>query len=121
MTRARELVELDLVFHVNGTLDAEARAEVEALLAEAFDQIRGSAEGNVAIIARMLGAIDTLSSLTVTLSHRRALDEQVQWIAELADRTLPAPQDRARIERRLDHVREALRGTPVACAVADEA
>ena len=93
----------------------------EALLAEAFDQIRGSAEGNVAIIARMLGAIDTLGSLTVNPSHRRALDEQVQWIAELAGRTLPAPQDRARIERRLAHVREALRAAPAACAVAEEA
>ena len=93
----------------------------EALLAEAFDQIRGSAEGNVAIIARMLGAIDTLGSLTVNPSHRRALDEQVQWIAELADRTLPAPQDRARIERRLAHVRHALGAAPAACAVAEEA
>jgi uncharacterized membrane protein len=93
----------------------------EGLLAEAFDQIRGSAEGNVAIIARMLGAIDTLGSLTVNPSHRRALDEQVQWIAELADRTLPAPQDRARIERRLAHVREALRAAPAMCAVAGEA
>lgn len=34
MTRARNEVELDLAFLVNGTLDAEARAEVEALLAE---------------------------------------------------------------------------------------
>jgi uncharacterized membrane protein len=96
-------------------------ATFEALLAEAFDQIRGSAEGNVAIIARMLGAIDTLGSLTVNPSHRRALDEQVQWVAELADRTVPALQDRARIERRLAHVREALRATPAACAVAEEA
>ena len=93
----------------------------EALLAEAFDQIRGSAEGNVAIIARMLGAIDTLTSLTVNPSYRRALDEQLQWIAELAGRTLPAPQDRARIEQRLDHVREALKSAPASGAVADEA
>lgn len=93
----------------------------EALLAEAFDQIRGSAAGNVAIIARLLGAIDTVGSLTVNPRHRRALDEQVQWIAELAGRTLPAPQDRARIERRLDHVREALRAAPTAGAMADEA
>ncbi len=93
----------------------------EALLTEAFDQIRGSAEGNVAIIARMLGAIDTLGSLTVNPSHRRALDEQVQGIAELADRTLPAPQDRARIERRLAQVRHALGAAPAACAAADEA
>jgi uncharacterized membrane protein len=93
----------------------------EALLAEAFDQIRGSAEGNVAIIARMLGAIDTLGTLTANPSHRRALDEQVQRIAELAGRTVPAPQDRARIERRLEHVREALKATPAAGAVAEEA
>jgi len=93
----------------------------ETLLADAFDQIRGSAEGNVAIIARMLGAIDTLGSLTVTLSHRRALDEQVQWIAELAGRTLPAPQDRARIEGRLVQVRETLKSAPAAGAVAEEA
>ncbi|MGA7983100.1 MAG: DUF2254 domain-containing protein [Chromatiaceae bacterium] len=96
-------------------------ATFEALLAEAFDQIRGSAEGNVAIIARMLGAIDTLGSLTVNPSHRRALDEQVQWIAELADRTIPAPQDRARIERRLAHVRHALGAAPGACAAVEEA
>jgi uncharacterized membrane protein len=92
----------------------------EALLAEAFDQIRGSAEGNVAIIARMLGAIDALGSLTDNRNHRQALHEQVQWIAELAGRTVPAPQDRARIERRLAHVREVLRAEHGACAAANE-
>lgn len=93
----------------------------DALLAEAFDQIRGSAEGNVAIIARLLGTIETLGSLTVDPSRRQALDEQLRRIAELADRTIPAPQDRARIERRLDHVREAMRAAPAAHAVAQEA
>ncbi len=80
----------------------------EDLLVEAFDQIRGSAAGNVAIIARMLGAIDTIASLTVSPSHLRALDEQVQWIADLADRSIESIHDRARIERRLMQVREAL-------------
>jgi uncharacterized membrane protein len=80
----------------------------EGLLAEAFDQIRDSAAGNVAIMARMLGAIDTISSLTVSPSHVRALDEQVQWIAELADRSIDSTHDRARIERRLSGVRETL-------------
>ena len=84
----------------------------EGLLAEAFDQIRRSAEGNVSIMARMLGAIDTLASLTTSPSHRRALDEQVQWIAELADRTIASTHDRAGIERRLQQVREALRVEP---------
>jgi uncharacterized membrane protein len=60
----------------------------EDLVAEAFDQIRGSAEVNVAILARMLGALDTIGSLTIRHSHLRALDEQLQWIAELADRCI---------------------------------
>jgi uncharacterized membrane protein len=80
----------------------------EGLLAEAFDQIRGSAEGNVAILARMLGAFDSIGGLTVRPSHLRALDEQVQWIAELADRCIESSHDRARIERRLSEVRETL-------------
>jgi len=78
------------------------------LLAEAFDQIRGSAAGNVAIMTRMLGAIDSIASLTVSPSRLRALDEQVQWIAELADRSIESTRDRARIERRLTQVRAAL-------------
>jgi uncharacterized membrane protein len=84
----------------------------ERLLAEAFDQIRDSAAGNVAIMARMLGAIDTIASLTVSPSHLRALDEQVQWIAELADRSIESTHGRARIERRLMQVREALKAEP---------
>lgn len=48
MTRPREQVERDLVFHVNGTLDAEARAEVEALLAEDA-RLRSEAEALAAI------------------------------------------------------------------------
>jgi uncharacterized membrane protein len=84
----------------------------EGLLAEAFDQIRDSAAGNVAIMARMLGAIDTIASFTVSPSHLRALDEQVQWIAELAGRSIESSHDRARIERRLMHVREALVAEP---------
>lgn len=81
----------------------------EGLLAEAFDQIRASAAGNVAIMARLLGAIDTITSRSDNPSHRRALDEQVRWIAELADRTIEAKHDRARIARRVTHVREALK------------
>jgi uncharacterized membrane protein len=78
----------------------------ESFLDEAFDQIRGSAAGNVAIMARMLGAIDTIASLTTSPRRRRALREHLQWIAELADRTIESAHDRARIERRLTHVQE---------------
>jgi uncharacterized membrane protein len=71
----------------------------EALLAEAFDQIRGSAAGNVAVMACMLGALHTIGSLTANPRRRQALYEQVQWIAELADRTIESSHDRARIEQ----------------------
>jgi len=88
----------------------------EGLLAEAFDQIRRSAEGNVAIMARMLGAIDTLASMSDSPDHRRALKEQVQWIAELANRSIVSAHDRAQINRRVIHVREALEADPAVCA-----
>jgi uncharacterized membrane protein len=80
----------------------------EGLLAEAFDQIRASAEVNVAILARLLGALDTIGSLTVRPGQLRALDEQTQCIAELVDRCIESTHDRARLERRLSEVRKTL-------------
>jgi uncharacterized membrane protein len=88
----------------------------EGLLVEAFDQIRASAEVNVAILARMLGALGTIGSLTIRRSHIRALDEQLQCIAELVDRTIEATHDRARLERRMSEVREMLEAQSVLCA-----
>jgi uncharacterized membrane protein len=80
----------------------------ESLLGEAFDQIRQNAAGNVAIMLRMLGALQTIASLTASPGRRRAVRERVQWIADLAARTIASPYDRARFESRLAHVREAL-------------
>jgi uncharacterized membrane protein len=80
----------------------------EGLLADSFDQIRGSAEVNVAIQVRMLDALDTIGNLTIRPSYLRALDEQLQCIAELADRCIESSHDRARVERRLAEVRETL-------------
>lgn len=79
----------------------------ESLLAESFDQIRGNATGNAGIMLRMLGALQTIASMTASPSRRRALHDQVQWIAELAERTIASPYDRRRFERRLERVREA--------------
>jgi len=80
----------------------------EGLLAESFDQIRSNAEVNVAILARMLGALNTIGSLTIRPGHLRALDEQLQCIDELVDRCIESSHDRARLERRLSEVRETL-------------
>lgn len=80
----------------------------ESLLDEAFDQIRCNAIGNVAIMLRMLGALQTIASMTDSPSRRRALLEQLQWITELAERTIESAHDRARINAQIARVREAL-------------
>jgi len=85
----------------------------ESLLSDAFDQIRESAKGNLGIMLRMLGALQTIASLTASPSRRQALLEQVEGIAELAKRTIEAPHDRTRFERRLAQVLEALKTEPV--------
>jgi uncharacterized membrane protein len=86
------------------------------LVAESFDQIRGSATGNLGIMLRMLGGLQTIASLTASLGRRQALRDQARWIAELAERTIGSPHDRARFESRLAHVRKALETEPVLSA-----
>ncbi len=85
----------------------------QSLVAESFDQIRESAKGNLGIMLRMLGSLETIASLTADSSRRQALHEQVEWIAELAKRTLDSPHNRSRFESRLAQVREALKGEPI--------
>jgi uncharacterized membrane protein len=93
----------------------------EDLLAEAFDQIRSSAIGNAGIMARMLSAIETLASLTASPRRRRALNQQVRWIAELAGRTTEAAHERKRLAKRLMEVRRILQAEPASNAEAEKA
>ena len=88
----------------------------DSLLSSAFDQIRGNASGNVAIMSRVLGALDAIASRTENPHRRLALREQVQLIAELAERTLDSAHDRAQLEPRLMHVRKALDDGPAVWA-----
>ncbi len=83
------------------------------LLAEAFDQIRECAMGNVSIMVRMLGSIETLAGLTASPCRRRALYEQVRWIAEVAGRTTEPAHERERLAKRLREVRDVLQVEPV--------
>jgi hypothetical protein len=53
--------------------------------------------------------------------RRRALLDQVRWIAELAERTLESAHDRARIDTRLARLREALEADFALCAGEDKA
>ena len=71
-----------------------------SLVAESFDQIRTSAAGNVALMLRMLGAVQTIGRVTDSPVRRRVLREQLDWVAELAERTIASPHDRGRLFRR---------------------
>jgi len=84
----------------------------ESLLADSFDQIRRSAAGNVAIMACILSALDNIASLTGSPRRRQALCEQMQRIAELAERTIESTHDRAHIKMRLTPLRETLEADP---------
>jgi len=86
----------------------------QSLLAGAFDQIRESAKGNLAIVLEMLNVLQTIASLTAGLGRRKSLREQVERIAELAGRTIKSPHDRDRLETRLAEVREAPERNPLA-------
>jgi uncharacterized membrane protein len=88
----------------------------ESLLTESFDQIRSNAKGNVVIMSRMIDAIQTLAGLMAAPQRRRALLDQVFWIAELAGRTLDSSHDRANINAGLTCLREMLESEPAFCA-----
>ena len=84
-----------------------------SLVAESFDQIRGSANGNIAIMTQMLDSIQTIASLTASPGRRQVLLEQVQWITELAERTIESAHDKTRFDKRLARARKALETEPV--------
>ena len=59
-------------------------------------------------MSRMLGAFQTLAGLIADPNRRRALRDQVQWVAEMAERSVEFAHDRARIDAQIARVREAL-------------
>ena len=100
--------------HEDGALRVIAKGpSFQGLLSDAFDQIRECSKGNLGIMLRMLGSLETIASLTTDSSRRQALRDQVEWIAELGKRTLESPHDRICFERRLGQVRKALKTEPV--------
>jgi uncharacterized membrane protein len=68
------------------------------LLAEAFDQIRQNARGDVAVLTRMLEIIALLAQRTTEPDRRLALRRHAELVVETADRTVPASHDRAAIQ-----------------------
>ena len=68
------------------------------LVGEAYDQIRQNADGNVAVLARLLWSLETLADRTSMATRRRVLLEHARALEELGHRSIPAPSDRQHID-----------------------
>ncbi len=68
-----------------------------SLLAEAFDQIRQNAEGNVAVLTRLLHALEIIADQTTKFRRSQALRQQAELIVAVAERTILSPHDLAGI------------------------
>lgn len=62
----------------------------DSLLSESFDQIRQNSERNVAVLRRLLQALEEIASATVQAKRRQVLKRQVASVAAMAERTIPA-------------------------------
>jgi uncharacterized membrane protein len=97
-----------------GVLRVMARSpSFESLLSEGFDQIRQNAEGNVAVLLRLLNALETIAGVTKSQRRRLVLEQKIEDIAETSARSIASPRDRDRLAIRLIQVREALLAVPV--------
>jgi uncharacterized membrane protein len=92
-----------------GVLRVIARGQsFGSLLAEAFDQIRQNAAGNVAVLTRLLHALETIAGQTANDQRRQALWRQASLVAAAAERTIPSLHDRTEVQTALSRLSQAL-------------
>ncbi len=68
------------------------------MLAEAFDQIRQNAPGNVAVLLALLTALEVIADRTHNAQRRAALRQQAGLIGDAARRSIPEPRDVQSVE-----------------------
>jgi uncharacterized membrane protein len=91
------------------------RPSFESLLGEAFDQIRQNADGNVAVLLRLVHTLETLAGQTTNGRRTQSIRRQADLIAAVAERTIPSPDDRAGVKAayvRLSHALDFPGGQP---------
>lgn len=82
----------------NGELRLIARGpSFESLFGEALNQIRQNAAGNVAILTRLLQAIETIAGQSVSARQRQVLRHHVDLVASMSERTIASPHDQVGI------------------------
>lgn len=80
-------------------------------VAKSFDEIRLSAEGNVTIILQMLRVLGRVARITKSAERQRPLLQQVDLVMQLANRSVEAAYDRARINQELETLRTQFSGS----------
>jgi uncharacterized membrane protein len=93
----------------DGELRVIARGpSFQTLLADSFDQIRQNADGNVAILVRMIEALETVAKQTTSAHRRQMLRHHANLVADVAHRTIPQPHDREAIDTALTRLTAGL-------------
>lgn len=82
-----------------------------SLLGIALDQIRHNADGNVAVLMRLLSALTTLAGRTSDPVRRAAICLHRDLVTACADRTITVPYDRARVELEVQRFAREMRRT----------
>ncbi len=77
----------------------------------AFDQIRQNADGNVAVMRRLIHALETLSRVTPNTARRRVLFLHVEAVRDIIQRTVHGPRERAELESHATRVSASLQGS----------
>lgn len=80
-------------------------------VAEAFDQIRQNADGNVEVLRRLIHSLETLSRITPGTERRRVLFLQVEAVRERIQRSVQSPRERGELESYATRVSESLNGS----------
>jgi len=82
------------------------------LLGKAFEQIRQNADGNMAVLAHLLRALELLAERTRGSQRRGALLEHARAVAEVCQRSVKAPVDRKYLADLANRVLTALEAAP---------
>jgi len=106
-----------LYFHENKLRLVTNQQRFEDYFDQSFNQIRQNADGNVAIILRLLNAMEVLGKANQNFAveeergeRHELLETQTRLLYGLAERTIEADADLQTVTRHHNHVKETLEG-----------
>jgi uncharacterized membrane protein len=76
----------------------------------AYDQIRNNAAGNVAVIAQLIESLAAAAHRTTDRDRLRSLQDHLDLVTDLGERTVDTVHDRARINVQVDRATLVMRG-----------